>query len=49
VGYECDFLTYVEDESDPSSKVLKEPLERYEEQYHPREAADFVFVWELDR
>ncbi len=49
LGVDCDFLVYVENEENTSSDFLEKRLKQYEHDFYPKEFADYVFTWYIDR
>lgn len=49
LNVECDFLVYVENEEQTSSDFLLTRLEKYENDFGPKDSASYVFTWRTDR
>lgn len=49
LNVECDFLVYVENEEQTSSDFLLTRLKQYENKFGPKDSANYVFTWRIDR
>jgi hypothetical protein len=49
LGVRCDFLVYVERDDYCSEEYLEVRLKKYDNEFHPKELADYFFVWSEDR